>query len=317
MNAAILRSDFVESSCCQDPFAHHTNGMGCIDVDGSFDQQRFARFRHQLADHPLMTTQSLAELALRSDPEHVRFHDGERGLDTNMGKMLQNDPTRRSLRDAIDHLRTARTFVQIINLRGDPQYRALLDEVLDGVLPFLPGRDRALRNRDAAAFLASPASVTPFHLDHEQNFLCHIRGPKTFYVWDHRDRSVVSERTLEVFHREGKLREQTYRPDMQSKAHAVELTPGDCLYMPMGSPHAAATGNGITVTVSFLMNTQTSFDLVETYRVNYMMRQLGFTPRPVGDSWVRDSLKRHTLGAARRVRDLARGRSSERQLHWY
>ncbi len=39
-------------------------------------------------------------------------------------------------------------------------------------------------------FLASPQSITPFHLDHEQNFLCHIRGPKTFYVWDHRDRDV-------------------------------------------------------------------------------------------------------------------------------
>src|SRR5262249_7944529 len=159
---------------------------------------------------------------------------------------------------------------------------------------------------DAAAFLASPGSVTPFHLDHEQNFLCHIRGAKTFHVWDHRDRDVVTERALEIFYRERKLREVVYQPEMQPKALSIELATGDCLFMPMGSPHAASTGSDITVTVSILMNTQSSFDLVETYRVNHVMRNLGLSPAPVGDSQVRDSLKRHTLEAVRRVRNLAR-----------
>jgi hypothetical protein len=87
--------------------------------------------------------------------------------------------------------------------------------------------------------------------------------------------------------------------------------------MPMGAPHAASTGDDITVTVSILMNTPTSFDQVQTYRANSVMRRLGLSPAPVGDSVVRDSLKRHTLDAVRRVRDLARGRASERRLQWY
>src|SRR5262249_38435592 len=156
---------------------------------------------------------------------------------------------------------------------------------------------------------ASPRSVTPFHLDHEQNFLCHIRGPKTFFVWNHRDRSVISERSLEVFYREGKLRDAIYQPDVEPKALTVELAPGDCIYMPSGSPHAAVTGDDITATFSLLMNTRSSFDLVETYRVNHLLRRFGLSPKPVGDSPVRDSLKRHTLGAARTVRALARGKS--------
>ncbi len=291
--------------------------MSIIDIEGKFDQLKFHRLRHQLADHPLMTTQSLAALALRIDPDYVRFHDGERSIGTHMGSLLQIDPTRHNLRHALDHLGKVSTFVQIINVRSDPAYRALLDELLDEVVPFLPPRDRHLLNRDAAAFLASPGSITPFHLDHEQNFLCHIRGPKTFYVWDHRDRSVVSERALEIFYQEGKLREVAYRTEIQPKATAIELEPGDTIYMPMGAPHAAVTGTGVTVTFSILMNTQSSFDTVEAYRANHALRRLGLSPKPVGDSVVRDSLKRRTLGAVRRVRDLARGRGGDRGPQWY
>jgi hypothetical protein len=291
--------------------------MTFVELDDTFDQMQIQRLRHQLADHPLMTTQSLADLALRIDPEFVRFHDGERSVATNMGTMLRTDPTRESLRKAIDNLHKAKAFVQLINIRSDPTYRALLDELHDALLPFLPARDRTLINRDASAFLASPRSVTPFHLDHEQNFLCHLRGPKTFYVWDHRDRSVISERALEIFYRVGKLRDPIYQPDVEPKALAIDLQPGDCVYMPMGSPHAAVTGDDITATFSLLMNTHSSFDVVETYRANHVLRRFGLSPRPVGDSWVRDSFKRHTLGAARMVRNLARGRSSERRLQWY
>jgi len=291
--------------------------MRLIDVDSRFDQVKISRWRHQLTGHPLMTTASLAALAMRIHPDYVRFHDGVRQVSTNMSEMLTTDPTRSRLRSAIDNLHKAKAFVQIINLRSDPAYRALLDELLDDALPYLPARDRKLVNRDAAAFLASPGSVTPFHLDHEQNFLCHIRGAKTFYVWDPRDRSVISEQALETFYGEGRIREAIYRPEMQPKAQDFTLAPGDCIYMPMGAPHAASTGRDITVTVSFLMNTQSSFELVEIHRANHVLRRLGMSPAPAGDSVVRDSLKRHTLGAVRRVRNLARGRSTERRLQWY
>ncbi len=292
--------------------------MRFTDIDGSFDQWKISRLRHQLAEHPLMTTQSLADLALRLDPEYVRFHDGERHVSTNMGTMLSTDDhARQRLRSAIDNLHKAKAFVQILNLRSDPTYRVLIDDFLDEICQLLPPRDRPLLNRDAAAFLASPGSVTPFHLDHEQNFLCHIRGAKTFHVWDHRDRDVVTERALEIFYRERKLREVVYQPEMQAKALSIELAPGDCLFMPMGSPHAASTGSDITVTVSILMNTESSFDLVETYRANHVLRGLGMSPAPVGGSQVRDSLKRHTLDAVRRVRNFARGRTTERRVQWY
>jgi hypothetical protein len=291
--------------------------MSLIDVGGSFDQWQFSRWRHQLAGHPLMTTKSLGDLALRIAPEFVRFHDGERSVGTQMGNLLQIDPTRQGLRHAIENLHKVKTFVQVTNVRNDPAYRALVDELLDEASRFLPPQDRSLLHRDASMFLASPGSVTPFHLDHEQNFLCHIRGPKTFYVWDHSDRSLVSDRAREIFYYKGHNREAVYQPDMLKKANVIELMPGDCVFMPMGAPHAAETGDDITVTFSFLMNTHSSFETVQAYQANAVMRRLGLSPKPIGDSAMRDSLKRNALGAIRRVRDFARGRHVERRPQWY
>jgi hypothetical protein len=230
---------------------------------------------------------------------------------------LHTDPTRDELRRAIDNLHKRSAFVQILNVREDPEYRALVDDFLDDVAQHLPVRDRVLLNRDAAAFLASPGSITPFHLDHEQNFLCHLRGAKTFHVWDHRDRSVVGERALEAFYAEGRSRDIAYEPAMLAKAKTFQLESGDCIYMPMGSPHAVSTGKDITATFSILMNTVTAFDTVESYRANRVMRRMGLSPRPVGHNETLDTIKRHTVGAVRRVRNLARGLKTERRLQWY
>src|ERR1700748_941533 len=118
--------------------------MGFIDLDGQYDQFKIKVLRHQLIGHPLMTQDSLSALALRIDPDFVRFHDGERKLGTNMGEMLRTDPSRQSLRKAIGNLHKAEAFVQIINVRSDPAYRKLLDEIFAEIAAQLPARDRQL-----------------------------------------------------------------------------------------------------------------------------------------------------------------------------
>jgi len=47
--------------------------------------------------------------------------------------------------------------------------------------------------REAAIFVTSPGSVTPYHMDKEINFLLQIRGTKTISVFSASDREVLSE----------------------------------------------------------------------------------------------------------------------------
>ena len=277
----------------------------------SVDPTKIRRLRHRLCEHPLMKIDSLVELAMRHDPQYVRYHDGEREFRTDFGKILTMDPGRASLRRAIDNLGKSRVFVQLIGIDKDPAYRALIDEFFDEVEQALPAADRGLLNRDAAAFIASPHSVTPYHLDHEQNFLCHIQGPKTLHVWDGRDRDIVSERALEIFYGDGTLREVHYRPELESRAQVFELQPGDTVFMPMGSPHAVRTGDGVTVTFSLLMNTRSALREMSNFRANYALRRLGLSPSPVGTAPRREAVKRALHGAYRVASSAVRGRKPQ------
>jgi hypothetical protein len=265
----------------------------------SFDETKVTRVRHNLVTHPLMTMESLIELALRHDPKYVRFHDGERQFGTVFGDILSTDPGRSALRRTIDNLGKGRVFIQINAICHDSIYRRLLDDFLNEVGQMLPTGDRGLTNRDAAAFLASRDSVTPYHMDHEQNFLLHLHGPKTLHVWDGRDRSIVSNEALEIFYGEGTLREARYKDEFEKRAQVFELQPGDGIYMPMGSPHAVRTGAGLTLTFSMLLNTRSALREIETYKANFALRRMGLSPAPIGSAPAREAIK---LGAYRAYR---------------
>jgi len=281
-----------------------------------FDQDHMQRLHHQLASHPLMQPDRLADLALRLDPQFVRFHDGERTVASDMNTILSSDPQRTRLRSTLENLHKARAFVQIINIRADPEYRAVVDQCLAEIERVLPPGDR-LMNRDASAFLASPGSVTPFHLDHEQNVLCHLRGAKTLLVWNHTDRGVVDETSLETFFRDGTQNGVGYRPEVQKTAAAFELQPGDAVYMPMGSPHAVQTGSDVTATFSVLFNTKVAVRRANAYRANHVFRGLGLAPTPVGASATVDSIKGNLFKVFRTAKYLSHGRIPDNGAKWY
>jgi hypothetical protein len=280
--------------------------MRLLETMGPLDQDVIRPIRHHLADHPLLTVDRLAEAAMRQDPKYVRFHDGERKFETSFGSILSMDPGRQALRRAIDGLGSARVFVQINRLYLDPVYRPLIDAFLDEVDALLPARERGLVRRDASAFLASPASVTPFHVDHEQNVLCHLRGPKTIHVWDGRDQAVVPMRAREDFY--AASTPLPFRPEVAERAQVFRLAAGDGVFMPMGSPHALQTGAGITATFSMLFNTRASIAKIETFMANYALRRFGFSPSVVGTKPVEDEVKRRAYHAFRVGKAVLRGR---------
>lgn len=116
--------------------------------------------------------------------------------------------------------------MSLLNVQADPIYRALIDEVLDGVRPIVEAKDPSMCYRAGWIFVTSPGAITPFHIDHEHNFIVQIRGRKRLYVWDHLDRSVVSERAQELFHDEHSRELVQWHEDHRAKARIFDLLPG-------------------------------------------------------------------------------------------
>ncbi len=248
--------------------------------------------RRHLADHPLLQIDALIELSKRQQERKlVRSHSDVATAGTSFSDAPNLHPNPKSAAETLAELEHAKAWMSLLNVQADPIYRALIDEVLDGVRPIVEAKDPGMCYRAGWIFVTSPGAITPFHIDHEHNFIVQIRGRKRLYVWDHLDRSVVSERAQELFHDEHSRELVQWHEDHRAKARIFDLLPGMGGYMPSTSPHLVENGDGPSITMSFTYYTDATRRRETLYRGNARLRRLGMNPQAVGESPGRDAMK--------------------------
>lgn len=268
----------------------------------TFDPMRVMAVRHTLAEHPLLQIPSLLALGKRLEAKGaVRFHDDQAAPSTNFTYAPETNKVNLSVDRMITHIEEAKVWLALHNIQQDPLYRGLVDEVLDYVRPLVEPKDPGMCYRGGWIFITSPNAVTPYHMDHEHNFILQIRGNKTVHVWNPLDREVVTERSLELFHTKLSRELVQYRDEFQQKANVFELEPGMGGYMPTTAPHWVRNGNNTSITVSFTYYTDATRRRKGAHQGNYMLRRLGLAPRPVGGSPTSDQLKSVAMEAKHRL----------------
>jgi hypothetical protein len=196
--------------------------------------------------------------------------------------------------------------MSLLNVQADPAYRELIDEVLGEIKPIVELRDPGMCYRAGWIFVSSPNTVTPFHMDHEHNFILQIRGTKRLYTWDPFDRVVVSERAQELFHDAHSRELVTWSEDWRSRARVIDLEPGLGGYMPSTAPHMVENGSEPSITISFTYYTDSTRRRELIYRGNARLRRLGIEPAPVGTSPGRDRIKHAVLSGYTLARNRVR-----------
>lgn len=270
--------------------------------DAPFDLEVITGVRHELASHPLLTLEKLRALAHRLAT--VRFHSGKLAATDSFEHAAKEHPNGLTMDQTIENLATAGSWVYFSHIETDAEYKPLVDEVLDCVQSQLPKGTGPLLMRAGWVFLSSPGAVTPYHMDHEQNFLLQVRGSKIINVWDPRDRSVVGEQELESFHATYTLKETKYRDEFQPKARVFHARSGEGAYMPYTAPHWVTNGPEVSVTFSCTFVTPQAQREGQAFAANHGLRKMGISPAPVGASPARDALKSRALRAWKTTRGL-------------
>ncbi len=227
--------------------------------------------RHALADHPAFRLERLIDLARRLPPERVEYNAGD--------LPLTQDPrltprTGLSVEETIRRITDCRSWMVMKRVEDDPEYQRVLDDCLDEIGPLVPG----MRTRRSFIFVSSPGSVTPYHIDHEYNFLLQIRGHKSISIFD---RSVLSEEQIERFYR-GEHRNLVFHERHAQTALSFELGPGDGVHVPVNAPHYVLNGAEVSISFSITFRTPEGDRRSAVYVANDRLRRLGITPRPVG-----------------------------------
>jgi hypothetical protein len=270
-----------------------------IAIDANpFEPWKITAVTHRLCGHPLLHIDALVELGQRLEARKlVRTHSDEAGAGSPFGDAPVLHPNRRSAAETLSGIADAHAWMSLLNVQSDPVYRRLVDEVLDAIKPMVDRHDPGMCFRGGWIFVSSPGAVTPFHIDHEHNFILQIAGRKRLYVWDPFDREVVSEQAQELFHDQNSREKIVWDEAFRSRARIFDLEPGQGGYMPSTAPHMVENGSAPSITVSFTYYTDSTRRRELLYRGNAKLRRMGLDPRPVGASALVDRGKAVLLGA--------------------
>lgn len=269
-------------------------------VVGAETPAKTFRLTHQLVDHPLFKLDRLARLAATLPADQVEFNGP---VQPNQDPSLtpQNGL---SAEETVRRIEDCQSWMVIKNCETDPEYKALLDACLDQVAEQTGGVMGGAKKRQAYIFVTSPNNVTPLHMDPEYSFLLQVRGTKRMSIFNHEDRSIVSEEQLELY--PGKHRNLPYREEFEKVGTEQHLAPGESIFVPLFDPHWVQNGPEVSVSFSITWHTDHSLRLVKLSYVNAGLRRLGMPQARVGTHPAIDTVKVAAYDVARFGYDIVR-----------
>ncbi|MDB5513042.1 MAG: transcription factor jumonji jmjC domain protein [Enterovirga sp.] len=290
----------------------------------AFPKRPFA-LRHKLADHPLFTLERLVALASEMPTDAIEYNSGKVGIDQKPEEtpLIDLEPV-----EVVRRIREANAWMVLKRVERVTAYRALLQEVLDGVARDMGHRDAAdagFTNLEGFVFVSSPNATTPFHSDPEDNFFVQIHGDKFFHVIDNSDHSVVPGEAFEVT--PAMHRNLPYRAEFEARATVFEMKAGDGCFVPYLWPHWVRTGETYSISMAMTWKSPAVRRSNKVLFMNGMLRKWGFPQKPLGVSPVLDGAKAAAYTALRapleplrrseRLRNFIRGALFGRNANYY
>jgi hypothetical protein len=211
------------------------------------------------------------------------------------GKFSSNRPED-ELEHAVENLSSKGTWIKLTRVQDfDHEYKLVLENIITQVedmagVPLRPD----ITWSSITLFLASPGIATPFHIDHESNFLFQIHGSKDVCLFDQNDREIVPDVEIENFYN-GDFEAARYREEMQSRGTVFHLAPGTAVHHPPLAPHWVKNKEDISVSASVSFTMRPLEDIARIYQANFLLRRMGLNPRRPGISRTSDALKKGVM----------------------
>ncbi|WP_428378021.1 hypothetical protein [Lichenicoccus sp.] len=267
---------------------HHLRDDHGSEFRRCFNQRSFL-FEHDLDREPLLSLPSLAALAARLEPQGSYYWSKDAaaiGDGWDAGRAA-----RCGLAEAVATIERQNSLIMLKNAIDDPLFGPLFHGIVEQIhaLCGIAMRDDVVVAR-ATILIASPGRWTPYHADADSNFLMQIAGDKTFGVFSHTDRTLVTHGEIERLLC-GDLNGVCYKPDRRHDAAVHDLRPGHGIHVPTFAPHWARNGSDVSIALSLNFDLKSIGRLASVCRVNRHMRRLGLRPAAPGLHPWRDEAK--------------------------
>lgn len=283
--------------------------MNCF--DGDLDPRLLDRtgflFHHKLLEHPSLSLDSLARVIPSLPAEQVFHSSGLLGNADNFDTAHMEHKPALGLQAAMDQLLTTDAYIMVRQPESDPGFRDLLANLQEDVARVFEsaGLGGGIEDAMLYLFIASPNSITPFHIDRYSTFLMQFRGSKEVTIYPPWDQRVVDDQDAEgFFARSG--RRPVWRPESEHLGQRFSFSPGEALHIPFAAGHHVRNGqDDVSISLSIIFNTAKTRQLMRALAFNHRMRphlaRIGMTPNRVAPGHGGLGLKSHVWRAAGRA----------------
>ncbi|MEK6252403.1 MAG: cupin domain-containing protein [Actinomycetota bacterium] len=256
----------------------------------NFGREPFA-VDHALVEHPLLALERIAQLADSLQESQVESNPGE------IPEVLPDgdvEPVELAPGEIVRGIESNGHWIVLKQIESDPEYRQLLEQALEAVIPEVAHAEGGAVRKEAYIFISAPNSVTPSHIDDEHNLLLQIRGNKDMLVGCFPDRE-TQESEIERYYGGG----HRNLPELPANARTFHMEPGDGVYVPIHAPHMVKNGPVVSISFSITFYTKKSERMRGAYSMNARLRRLRLNPRRPGDHPVSDRAKATAWRAVR------------------
>jgi hypothetical protein len=262
----------------------------------SFDRAAF-RLRHKLLGHPALSLENLAAVIPALPRQRVMYSTRKLQNGDDFEGTFANRPEVHGLEESIERLRTSDSYIMVDGPEVHPSFAQLHRDLMADVEAIM--RERGVGDRPADArlylFIASPGSVTPFHIDRYSTFLLQFRGTKVVTVFPQWDERVVSRAHTEAYMAYASTR-LSWSPERDALGKPYAFSPGEAIHIPFAAGHHVLNGDDdVSISMSIIFNTDESLRwrraLAFNHRARKLLGRVGMAPAPVAVHAWRDSVK--------------------------
>ncbi|AOS79353.1 MULTISPECIES: cupin-like domain-containing protein [Hydrogenophaga] len=273
--------------------------LRCFDdsVDASLVDRGSFVCGHKLMGHPALSLESLCRVLPRLPPGQVMYATRRLATEDNFEKTFKQRPLDRSVAETIETIRESDSYIMVNSPQVDESFADIYQDLIHDVQALMWERgvgDKAISPK-LYLFIASPNSVTPFHIDRYSTFLMQFRGSKWVTVSDPWDERVVTspDRENYVSYVSTQL---PWTPEKDGVSTRYWFEPGQALHIPFVAGHHVHNGpDDVSISMSIIFNTPQTVDWRDALNFNQrarkVLRRVGLGPGPVGVNPERDATK--------------------------
>ncbi|MDI3380164.1 cupin-like domain-containing protein [Xenophilus aerolatus] len=284
--------------------------MQCFENSGAFaslDRDAF-KFRHKLLGHPALSLENLAQVLPALPKERVMYSMRKLQNGDDFESTFAKRPAEQGIEATIEQIRTSDSYIMVSGPEVHPSFAPLHRELMADVESVMRAQgvgDHAV-DPQLYLFIASPGSVTPFHIDRYSTFLMQFRGSKTVTVFPQWDERVVSLPHTEAYMAYANTR-LPWSDERNAFGKPYEFSPGEALHIPFAAGHHVRNGTGdVSISMSIIFNTDESVRwrhaLAFNHRARKLLGRVGMQPAPVAVHAWRDSIKSSAFSLASRLK---------------